>query len=360
MASIKRDYYEVLGIDRNATDDDIKKAFRKLAFQYHPDKNSESGATEKFKEINEAYEVLSSSDKRAAYDRYGHEGVQQGAGSSQDFGAGFSGFGDIFDAFFGGMNTATTDRHGPLQGNDIQQQVTITLEEAAFGCERELKMMRSENCSVCHGLGSKPGTQPVRCPACNGTGQVKRVQQSLFGRFVNIGTCTKCHGEGQIITEFCPQCKGTGRERFTRTLTIKIPAGVANGNQLNIRGEGDAGIRGGSPGDLYLNINVLPHAFFTREGDDILYELPVNFAQAALGDEVEVPVLNGKTRIKIPPGAQNGRIFRIKDRGVTHLRGGGRGDEIVTLKVVTPDKLTKEQKHLFEELAKSMGSAPVE
>lgn len=360
MASIKRDYYELLGIDRNATDDDIKKAFRKLAFQYHPDKNNEAGATEKFKEINEAYEVLSSPDKRAAYDRYGHEGVQQGAGSAQDFGAGFSGFGDIFDAFFGGMNTATADRHGPLQGNDIQQQVTITLEEAAFGCERELKMMRSENCSVCHGLGSKPGTQPVRCPACNGTGQVKRVQQSLFGRFVNIGTCTKCHGEGQIITEFCPQCKGTGRERFTRTLTIKIPAGVANGNQLNIRGEGDAGIRGGSPGDLYLNINVLQHAFFTRESDDILYELPVNFAQAALGDEVEVPVLNGKTRIKIPPGAQNGRIFRIKDRGIIHLRGGGRGDEIVTLKVVTPDKLTKEQKHLFEELAKSMGNTPLE
>jgi len=355
VASIKRDYYEVLGIDRNATDDDIKKAFRKLAFQYHPDRNNEHDATEKFKELNEAYEVLSSPDKRAAYDRYGHEGVQQGTGSPDFSGTGFSGFGDIFDAFFGGMNTGA-DRQGPLQGNDLQQNVTISLEEAAFGCERELKMLRTENCSLCHGLGSKPGTKPIRCPACNGTGQVRRVQQNFFGRFVNVTACTKCHGEGQIATEFCPQCKGAGREKFSRTLTIKIPAGVANGNQLSIRGEGDAGMRGGSPGDLYLNIAVLPHEFFTREGDDLLYELPVNFAQAALGDDIEVPTLNGKMKIKVPAGAQNGKIFRLKDRGVTHLRGGGRGDEVVTLKIITPEKLTKEQKRLFEELAKSMGT----
>jgi len=359
VASTKRDYYEVLGVERDATDDDIKKAFRKLAFKYHPDRNAEDGATDKFKEINEAYEVLSTPDKRASYDRFGHAGVQQGAGFGQDFGgAGFSGFGDIFDAFFGGMGATTAERQGPLQGADLQQHVAVTLEEAAFGCERQLKMQRTENCSVCRGLRSKPGTQPSRCTACNGTGQVRRVQQNFFGRFVNLTTCSQCHGEGRVITEVCPQCRGTGTEKFERTLTIKIPAGVANGNQLNIRGEGDAGIRGGPPGDLYLFITVLPHRIFTREGDDILYELPVNFAQAALGDEIEVPTLNGKTKIKVPAGAQNGRIFRLKDKGIAHLRGGGRGDQIIALKVVTPDKLTKEQKRLFEELARSMGPTP--
>lgn len=354
MARVKRDYYEVLGIDRNATDEDIKKAFRKLAFEYHPDRNKDDGATEKFKELNEAYEVLSSPEKRVKYDRYGHAGLE-GSVFSQDFsGAGFSGFGDIFDAFFGGMNTTGERRQGQVQGADIQQNVTMTLEETATGTERQIKINRVESCSVCHGSGAKPGCKPARCPDCNGTGQVRRVQQSFFGRFVNITTCPKCHGEGKVINDLCPQCRGTGREKFSRTLTITIPAGVSNGNQLTIRGEGDAGLRGGPPGDLYLSITVLPHTIFQRERDDILYNLPVNFAQAALGDEVEVPTLNGKTRIKIPAGAQYGTTLRLKDKGITHLRGGGKGDEIITLQIVTPEKLTKEQKRIFEELAKSL------
>ncbi len=348
--AIKRDYYEVLGIDRNATGEDIKKAFRKLAFQYHPDRNNENGATEKFKELNEAYEVLSSPDKRATYDRFGH------AGSDSGIGQGFEGFGDIFDAFFGGMN-ATVNRQGPRQGNDLQQSVTLTLEEVAFGCDKEVNISRIENCSMCHGTGSKPGTRPVKCPVCNGSGQVRRVQQSLFGRFINVTTCDRCHGEGQIITEPCPQCRGSGRERFNRTLTITIPPGADNGSQLRLTGEGDAGIRGGPAGDLYLNISVSPHKIFTRESDDIYYELTVNFAQVALGDEVEVPTLNGKARIKIPSGTQTGKLFRLKDKGIAHLRGGGRGDEVVRLKVETPEKLTKEQKKLFEELARSLGTA---
>ena len=351
----KRDYYEVLGIDRNATDEDIKRAFRKLAFQHHPDRNKDDGATEKFKEINEAYEVLSSPDKRATYDRFGH--VSTGSGMGQGFeGFGFNGFGDIFDAFFGGMN-ATTARQEPRQGNSLQTSVTLTLEEAAFGCDKEIKLNRVENCSMCHGIGCKPGTRPAKCPTCNGSGQVRRVQQSFFGRFINVAPCDKCRGEGQIITEPCPQCRGSGREKFARTLTITIPAGVDNGSQLRLGGEGDAGVRGGSPGDLYLNISVMPHKLFTREGDDILYELPINFAQAALGDEVEVPTLDGKAKIKIPSGTQTGKLFRLKEKGIAHLRGSGRGDEIVRLNLVTPEKLTKEQKKLFEELAKSLGNS---
>lgn len=345
----KRDYYEVLGIDRGATDDDIKKAFRKLAFQYHPDRNGDAGATDKFKELNEAYEVLSSSDKRATYDRFGHTGPDGGIGQ------GFGGFGDIFDAFFGGMG-ATVNRQGPRQGNNLQSSVTLTLEEVAFGCDKEISISRVESCSVCRGIGSKPGVQPARCPTCNGTGQVRRVSQGFFGRFVNVTTCDRCHGEGQIITEPCSTCRGSGREKFNRKLTITIPAGVDNGNQLRLTGEGDAGTRGGPAGDLYLNISIKPHEYFTREGDDIYYDLDVNFAQAALGDEAEVPTLNGKSIVKIPAGTQTGKEFHLKDKGIGRFRSSGRGDEIVRVKVTTPEKLTKEQKLLFEELAQSLGT----
>ncbi|MBN1366867.1 MAG: molecular chaperone DnaJ [Dehalococcoidales bacterium] len=348
----KRDYYEVLGIDRNATDEDIKKAFRKLAFQHHPDRNNDAGATDKFKEINQAYEVLSSPDKRATYDRFGHVGDDGGMG--QGFG-GFGGFGDIFDAFFGGMNT-TAGRQGPRQGGSLQTSVILTLEEVAFGCDKEIKISRIENCSVCRGTGSKPGSQPVRCPTCNGSGQVRRVQQGFFGRFVNVTPCDRCNGEGQVITEPCPQCRGSGREKFNRTLTINIPCGVDNGSQLRLTGEGDAGTRGGPSGDLYLNISVRRHEIFIREGDNIFYDLDINFAQAALGDEVEVPTLDGQSMIKIPAGTQTGKLFHMKDKGVGRLRSGGRGDEIVRLKVTTPEKLTKEQKKLFEELAQSLGT----
>ncbi len=349
MAS-KRDYYEVLGVDRNANDEDIKKAFRKLAFKYHPDHNKEDNSGEAFKEVNEAYEVLSDHDKRAAYDRYGHAATENGWGRGFD-GMEFGGFGDIFDAFFGGTSTST--RQGPVQGADLRYDLNITFEEAAFGCEKSLKITHVENCSLCHGLGSKPGTQPTRCPECNGTGQIRRVQQSIFGRFTNITTCGRCRGEGKIITDPCPQCKGTGKEKLERNLDVKIPAGVDDEAQVILRGQGDAGNRGGLPGNLFIHLAVKPHEFFTRRDDDIIYELPVNIVQAALGDEVEVPGLAGKTKIKIPPGSQTGKIFRLKGQGIAHLKKGGRGDQIVLLVVVTPESLNDQQRKLLKELADS-------
>jgi molecular chaperone DnaJ len=346
----KRDYYEVLGINRNATDEDIKKAFRKLAFKYHPDHNREDNSGEAFKEINEAYEVLCDRDKRAAYDRYGHAGVESSSGRGFE-GMDFGGFGDIFEAFFGGATTST--RQGPQQGNDQKAELTITFEEAVFGTEKTVKVSRIENCSICHGLGSKPGVDPGRCPACNGTGQIRRVQQSVFGRFTNIATCSQCRGTGTIIKEPCPQCRGAGRERVERTVSVRIPAGVDNGAQVVMRGEGDSGTRGGSAGNLFISITVKPHEFFVRRGDDIIYELPVNFIQAALGDEVEVPSLVGKTKIKIPPGSQTGRLFRMKGQGIAHVNRNGRGDQLILLVVLTPNSLNDRQKQLMKELGSS-------
>ncbi len=350
----KRDFYEVLGIPRSASDDEVKKAYRKLAFQYHPDRNHEPGAEDKFKEINEAYEVLSDANKRAAYDRFGHAGGE-GLFSRGFEGFEFGGFGDIFEAFFGGMTSAA--HRVPQRGADLRQTVTITLEEAAFGCEKEIEVVRTELCGACHGSGARPGTQPSPCPACNGTGQVRRVQNSLFGRFVNTTVCSRCHGEGKVITEPCPNCRGAGREKIKRRLSITIPPGVDNGTELQLSGEGDAGLRGGYPGDLFITVSVLEHALFVRDGDDILYELPVNFAQAALGAEIEVPTLYGKTKVVIPPGSQTGRVFRLKNLGIPRLNRSGRGDQLVTLFVATPESLTKEQRKLIEELAKTLGPA---
>ncbi len=351
MAANKRDYYEVLGLERNATDDEIKKAFRKLAFKYHPDHNREDTAHESFKELNEAYEVLSDRDKRSVYDRYGH------ADPGKSYGRGFedvdiSGFGDIFDAFFGGSSASA--HQGPQAGNDQKTNLTITFEEAVFGCEKELHISRIEHCSVCHGLGSKPGVNPTRCPACNGTGQIRRVQQSIFGRFTNVATCSRCHGEGSIITEPCPKCQGNGRERVDRTISIKIPPGVDNNAQVVMRGEGDAGSRGGPNGNLFISLTVKPHAHFIRREDDIIYQLALNFAQAALGDEVEVPGLAGKTKIKIPPGSQTGKIFRLKGQGVTHLKRSGRGDQIILLTVLTPEQLNDKQRQMLKDLGASL------
>ncbi len=350
----KRDYYETLGIARNATGEEIKRAFRKLAFQYHPDHNHGDGAEERFKEVNEAYEVLSHSDKRAAYDRFGHGGAGGLFGQVFD-GFNFGGFGDIFDAFFGGTTTAT--RQAPRRGADLHYGITITLNEAAFGCEKELNISRIENCSLCQGVGCKPGSQPSRCPECNGAGQVRRVQNNIFGRFINTATCSQCHGEGSVITEPCPQCRGAGKEKRQRSISVKIPAGVDDGSQIRLRGEGQAGSRGGSLGNLYLTLSVEQHEFFSRDGDDILYELPINFAQAALGTEVEVPTLDGKTKLKIPAGSQTGEVFRLKDKGIPHLHRGGRGHQFVTLFVATPASLTKQQRQLFQELANSLSPA---
>ena len=347
---IKRDYYDVLGIDRNASDEDIKKAYRKLAFQFHPDRNHDIGAEEKFKEINEAYEVLSSPDKRAAYDRYGH--ARQSDYFGQNFeGFDFGGFGDIFNTFFGGMNA--TARRGPQPGADLQFRVSVTLEEAAFGCEKEIKVNRTEKCSACSGTGCKPGTYPVRCPTCNGTGQIKRVQQSLFGRFINMGICPRCEGEGKVINEPCVQCKATGKERASRILSVEIPRGVDEGSQLRLTGEGEAGFRGGPAGNLYVTVSLLPHDIFKREGDNLMLDFSINFAQAALGDEIEVPTLDGSTTVKIPAGTQTGRIIHLKDKGMPRLNRGGRGDQLVKITVATPEKLSREQRKLFEELSKT-------
>ena len=353
MAS-KRDYYEVLGVSRDANDEDIKKAFRKLAFKYHPDHNHEDKTGEAFKEVNEAYEVLSDHEKRALYDRYGHAGTESGMGRGFE-GMDFGGFGDIFDAFFGGSTTSS--RQAPRQGANLRSSLTITFEEAAFGAEKTLKINHVENCSQCHGSGARPGSQPVRCPVCNGAGQVRRVQQSVFGRFTNITTCSRCQGEGTIVTDPCPQCKGSGKERVERSLNVKIPAGVDEGSQIVLRGQGDAGMRGGPAGDLYISLSVKPHEFFLRREDDIIYELPVNFVQAALGDEVEVPGLAGKTKIKIPAGSQTGKIFRLKGQGISHLNKGGRGDQIILLVVVTPESLNDKQKKLLRELGATMAPA---
>ena len=349
---VKRDYYETLGIGRDATDEDVKKAFRKLAFACHPDRNRENGAEEKFKEVNEAYEVLSNPEKRSAYDRFGHNSPEGLFGGGFD-GFSFNGFGDIFDAFFGGETTAT--RQAPQRGADVQARATITFEEAAFGCEKEIAITRIENCSMCQGTGSKPGSKPARCPNCDGAGQVRRVQQSIFGRFVQTAPCNKCHGEGSIITEPCSQCRGTGKEKRQRSISVKIPAGVDGNSQLRLSGEGHAGQKGGSTGNLYIILSVSPHKFFVRVDNDILYTLPLNFAQAALGDKVEVPTLDGNTRLNIPAGIQTGRSFKLKDKGIPRINRNGRGDQIVTVTVVTPESLNKKQRQLLEELGESLG-----
>ncbi|MEE8471394.1 MAG: molecular chaperone DnaJ [Dehalococcoidia bacterium] len=351
----KRDYYHVLGVDRNASDEQLKKAFRKLAFEFHPDRNKDGEAEEKFKEVNEAYEVLNDHQKRASYDRFGQTGFGGFEGRGFD-GFDFGGFGDIFDAFFGGISR-TARRTSPQRGADLGYSLSISFEEAVFGCEKGIEIVRTERCSLCHGTRSEPGHQPQRCPTCDGSGELRRAQRSVFGQFVNVTACNQCHGEGAIITRLCSRCKGQGKERKAQKVAVRIPAGIAEGNQIRLSGEGDAGKRGGPPGNLYVNLSVQPHKLFRRDGHHILYEMPINFAQAALGDEIEVPTVDGDVLLKIPAGSQHGRLFRLKEKGVPHLRGHGRGDQLVRLHVVTPQSLNEGQKKLFRELEKTLGKA---
>ncbi|MEE8419179.1 MAG: molecular chaperone DnaJ, partial [Dehalococcoidales bacterium] len=343
-----------LGVSKDANGKQIKGAFRKLAFEFHPDRNGDDGAEEQFKELNEAYEVLSDTEKRDAYDRYGHDGADGLFGQGFE-GAGFDGFGSIFDAFFGGR-TSTASRQAPVRGADIQRSITITLEEAAFGLEKEVSLSRTEHCPQCQGSGSKPGAKPAQCPECRGAGQVRRVQQSIFGRFTNIAVCPQCQGEGKVITEPCTKCRGSGKERVQRDIMVKIPPGVEEGSRMRLTGEGDAGSRGGQPGNLYIDIAVKRHDIFVRDDDDILYELPVNFAEAALGVELEVPTLDGNVKLKIPSGSQAGQVFKLKNKGIPHLNRRGQGSQLVSLRVVTPESLNKKQRQLFEELAKELDS----
>jgi molecular chaperone DnaJ len=352
----KQDYYETLGVARGASADELKKAFRRLAMQYHPDRNKEPEAEARFKQINEAYEVLSDPEKRAMYDRFGHAA----AGGENPFARGFDGFGfgglgDIFDAFFGGQGGR--QQRGPQRGADVRRSITIEFEEAVFGVEKEFDIQTMELCSVCNGTRAEPGTQPERCPTCNGSGETRRVQQSIFGQFVNVTACDRCRGEGRIVSSPCKHCKGAGRERKKRPLRVNIPAGVDTGSQIRLSGQGEAGHLGGPRGNLYLQVNVKPHELFRRDEDDLIYDLELNFAQAALGDEIEVPTIDGEPHeMRIAAGTQTGEVFIVRGKGVPHLRGGGRGDMIVRTNVSTPRNLSKEQKELFRKLADSMGS----
>ncbi len=354
----KRDYYEVLGIGRNASQSEIKRAYRRLARQYHPDVNpGDKEAEERFKEVNEAYEVLSDADKRARYDRFGHAGLQGGGfGDFTGFGGfgPFSGIDEIFESFFGATRPRTA-RRAPRRGTDLRYDLTITFEEAIFGCEKELEIPRHETCPHCRGSGAEPGTTPTRCPQCNGTGEVRRVQQSILGSFVNVTTCPRCRGEGEIVTTPCSECRGQKRVRVTRRLTVKIPPGVDDGTQIRLAGEGEAGIYGGPAGNLYVVLHVQPHPYFRRQDNDIIIELAINVAQAALGDKIKVPTLDGEEELVIPAGTQTGKVFRLRGKGVPYLRRNGRGDQLVIVRVAVPTKLTPEQKKLFKELSKTLG-----
>lgn len=353
----KQDYYDALGVPRNASQDDIKKAYRRLAMQYHPDRNKDDGAEARFKQVTEAYEVLADPEKRARYDRFGHAGVSGDnpfARGFEGFG-GFGGLGDIFDAFFGGQGGRT--QRGPQRGADIRRSITISFEEAVFGVEKEFDVQAAEICTRCGGKRAEPGTEPERCPTCGGAGELRRTQQSIFGQFVNVAMCDRCRGEGRIVTSPCTQCRGVGRERRKRRLSVTIPAGVDHGSQMRLSGEGELGNHGGPRGNLYLQINVKPHEYFQRDEDDLLYDLELNFAQAALGDEVEVPTIDGeKHPLRIVAGTQSGEILVVRGKGVPHLRGGGRGDMLVRASVITPKHLSKEQKDLMRQLAQSMGT----
>ncbi|MCL4322649.1 MAG: molecular chaperone DnaJ [Deltaproteobacteria bacterium] len=342
----KRDYYDVLGVDRDATADEIKKAYRKLALKHHPDKNQGDGESEeRFKEINEAYEILCDEEKRAAYDRFGHEGV-----GAQGGGYGF-GFSDIFNDFFGDIFSHSNKKTKQRRGEDLRYAVKIKFEEAMQGSSKEIKFNRYEKCASCDGTGAKNGTKPVICPVCKGTGEIRQQQ----GFFTVSRTCYKCKGEGEFIENPCPVCKGDGRVIKERKLDIKIPAGIDDGNRLKVSGEGASGIYGGPSGDLYVDVTVEPHRIFKREDSDIFVGVPISFAQAALGCEVEVPTIDGKTTIKIPSGTQSGTQFTLKGKGAPRLNSGIKGNEYVNIVVETPTNLTLKQKRLLEEFALESG-----
>lgn len=341
----KRDYYEVLGVERSADKSAIKKAYRRLARKYHPDVNKEEGAKEKFQEINEAYEVLSDDEKRARYDQFGHAGANQNFGGGGDFG----GFEDIFDMFFGGGGRRNPN--APRQGSDLQYRMDLDFEEAAFGKETEIELPKDEECTTCSGSGAKPGTKKETCSHCHGTGQISEETSTMFGRMINQRTCPHCQGTGEFIKEKCSDCLGKGTVRKTKKIRVKIPAGVDTGQQIRIPGEGEKGINGGPNGDLYVVFDVNDHEFFERDGNDVYCEMPLTFTQAALGDEIEVPTLHGKVKLKIPAGTQTGTRFRLRQKGIKDVRGYGMGDQHVIVRVVTPTKLTDKEKELLRELA---------
>lgn len=369
----KRDLYEVLGVSKDASDADIKRAYRKLSKQYHPDINKEAGAEEKFKEIAEAYEILSDSQKRAAYDQYGHASYDPNSGFSGGGFGGFEGFGgfggqgfsgsytggfeDIFDSFFGGGGARRGNRANmPRQGADLQYVMDLTFEEAIFGKEEVIHYHRNAECETCHGSGAKPGTDPVTCSKCHGAGVINVERATPFGRMMSQTTCDVCGGTGQEIKEKCVTCHGHKHVEETHKVKVKVPAGVENGNQMPLRGQGEAGENGGPYGDLYVIFRVGKSDTFEREGADIFYELPINFAQAALGDEVDVPTVHGKVKLKVPAGTQSGTVLRLRGKGAPRLRGSGMGDQHVTVRVVTPKHLTDKQREAMQIFGKEAGT----
>lgn len=352
----KRDYYEVLGVDRGATDEEIKKAYRKLAKKYHPDLNKDNPeAADKFKEAAEAYDVLSNSEKRSRYDQFGHAGVDQNGGGYSSYGGGFGGFdmGDIFSSFFGGgFGGSSSRRNGPVRGRDIQQAVELTFEEAAFGCKKEITIVRSESCPECGGSGAKKGTSPVKCAKCGGSGQMRTVQNTPFGQFASSTTCSACGGRGTTIKDPCAKCGGSGQTRKTRKLEVNIPQGIDHGQTVSVRGQGEGGIRGGGPGDLLITVYIKPNPVFKREGNNVYVDVPITFVQAALGCEIEIPTIDGSVTQRFPEGTQYGTKFRLKGRGIPSIRGGARGDQYVRVIVEVPKNLTPRQRELMEQLAK--------
>ncbi|MBX3006152.1 MAG: molecular chaperone DnaJ [Anaerolineales bacterium] len=352
----KRDYYEILGVPRNATAEELKSAFRRLARQYHPDVNKDPGAEEKFKELNEAYAVLSDDQKRGAYDRYGHAGMD-GFGGMPDFSN--IDLSDLFGEMFGfpfGGGRRTRDRNAPARGADLQYNLTLDFEEAVFGVDKTIEFTRDETCHHCSGDGAEPGSKKHKCTTCGGAGEVRRARATLLGNMIQVTTCPDCRGSGELFDKACRVCNGSGLERVQVRREVKIPAGVDSGNQVRLNAEGQPGMNGGPAGDLYVALNVRNHKFFHRQENNILLDLDINIAQATLGAEVEVPTVDGPAMLNVPAGIQPGKVLRMRGKGVPHLRGGGRGDQMVMVNVAIPTKLSAEQRQLIEQLAATMGT----
>jgi molecular chaperone DnaJ len=357
VATTERDFYQVLGVERTATDAEIKRAFRKLAQQWHPDVNTEPAAQERFKEINEAYQILSDPERRSRYDTFGRAGVDGGAGAGGF--EGFGGFSDIFDAFFGGGAGAASARRGrPQPGADLRYDLRITFEEAVKGTEKEIEFGVLQACETCHGSGAKEGTEPITCPGCNGRGEVRSVRQTMLGQMVNVSACPRCHGEGKIIESACETCRGDGRTERKRTLRVTIPAGIDEGHQIRLSNEGEVGPRTGPPGSLYVAVHVQPHASLVREGTELFYEAKVSIAQAALGTRITVPTVDGEEEVEIKAGTQPDTEIRLRGKGVPHLRRAGqRGDLHVLVDVVVPTKLSKKARELLAAYAQESGES---
>lgn len=354
----KRDYYEVLGVPRDASDEEIKRAFRRAAQRHHPDIDSSDGAEERFKELNEAYRILSDRQRRSAYDMFGHGGVDgASAGGPGGFGGGFGPFGDIFDAFFGGAPVGTRQRRRVVAGADLRYDMTIEFAEAVAGVTKEIAFPTLVRCSTCEGNGAEPGSEAEKCPECNGTGEKRRVSQTILGQMVNITACPRCGGEGRVVSVACQACRGEGRLREQRTLKVDVPAGIDSGQRIAIEGQGEAGPRGGPAGDLYVAVTIREHAQLLRRGTELFYELPVTFPQASLGATLPIPTVEGSEQIDVPAGTQSGTEIRLRGRGVPRLRGAGRGDLHVIVTVVVPHKPSRQERELLKQLDGVSGPA---